>query len=558
MVHRRVFLTVIVCFAAIVLVSCGSRYQFPVPDNREPGWDSGLVAHILPTVNHDTILMKVSFVEPLPTPPFLVIDGKSVEGVKTDTEGYFWSFLADHLKPNTAYSLSLLGDGGKALCQTWTLTTFPLPGDSPDHLRLLAYTGLGGHDVNITWRKTGPLPIEVRRRLLKRALSFEPDVIIASGDHIYYDLVGGRSAKYMAKDSRAIKYVGTFDPSTPVLGTKNEEILLRAVNPQIRDVYGTLCRSLPVFFIIDDHDYFENDEAIEKRQSNIKDLFLGWRSPFVYPVVTFPPDAFHLELARAVQHLYYPEFLPDPTRSVDLPGTGAPDRAPGISENFGTLRYGRLAEVLMYDCRRYISLTGKDAVFIPTEAEEWLIERMSGDDTTHLIHASPIIYGWSAGKWLEWYPDVLDDEGKLTTKIPKYLWQEGWFSQHNRILKAASEMKRRIPLFVCGDIHNQSEGKILKSGNVDLSMNPIISVASGSLGTGPRGFPSAFRGTPALPPNDLIVEEGLKSVERNGFIILDITPKKITIRFFAWKPPDPVEAIDTLEPYHTLELDVSE
>ena len=77
----------------------------------------------------------------------------------------------------------------------------------------------------------------------------------------------------------------------------------RAVGPQIADLYGTMLRSLPVFFLQDDHDYFEDDAA---------DDF----------VVTFPPDPFMLELGRATQHLYYPEFLPDADRPLGLAGLG--------------------------------------------------------------------------------------------------------------------------------------------------------------------------------------------------------------------------------------------
>jgi hypothetical protein len=45
-------------------------------------------------------------------------------------------------------------------------------------------------------------------------------------------------------------------------------------------------------------------------------------------------------------------------------------------------------------------------------------------------------------------------------------------------------------------------------------------------------------------------------VEKNGFVIVDFTREKVVIQFYAWKPPEPLEAIDTLEPYHTLELKV--
>lgn len=45
--------------------------------------------------------------------------------------------------------------------------------------------------------------------------------------------------------------------SDAVLGSANEAILKRAAGPQIVPVYGTDFRSTPVFFIQDDHDYFD-------------------------------------------------------------------------------------------------------------------------------------------------------------------------------------------------------------------------------------------------------------------------------------------------------------
>ena len=105
-------------------------------------------------------------------------------------------------------------------------------------------------------------------------------------------------------------YAGVFDRTQPVLGTPNEEVLKKAVGPQIADLYGTLMRSTPVFFLQDDHDYFENDEADDT-------------------LVTLPPDPFMLNLARASQLMYYPEFLPDAHRALGLPSGSAADRADG-------------------------------------------------------------------------------------------------------------------------------------------------------------------------------------------------------------------------------------
>lgn len=553
-----IVIIIIVIFVALFLL----RHYGPLEyvHNTDPTWNAGPVFHILPTANHNRMLIKVSFSKAFSEPPLLNIEGVgSFTGKMTDTEGFFWYFDAPNLNPDTTYQLVLQDAEGNNLCDPWPLATFPAPEAHPKHLRLLIYTGLGGHDAHIEWFKLGPLPLSTRIKLLNKALSFKPDAVVSSGDHIYFDLLYDKSSRVMGASPRSKFYVGEFDRTKPALGTENEEVLKKAAGPQLAYLYGTACRSVPTFFIMDDHDYFENDIA-EKEEEGfyLKLLLLGWRSPYYKGGVSFPPDEFMLDLGRSSQKLYLPEFLPDKNRPQSLPATGAPDRPKGISECYGTLRYGKLFEGLLYESRRFVTLTGKDAVFTHRAAEEWLIDRMRAEDTIHLVHLPAVIYGWSAGKWMEWYPDIRSEDGSLTTAEPKYMWQEGWFLQHNRIIKAASEMKKCLPIFICGDIHNQAEGRMLKSGNLDLSDNPVIVVASGSVGTGPRAFPSAFRGMVSEPPTELVVEEGLKPVEKNGFVIVDFTPEKVVINFYAWRPPEPIEAIDTLKPYHRLELKVKE
>ena len=55
---------------------------------------------------------------------------------------------------------------------------------------------------------------------------------------------------------------------------------------------------------------------------------------------------------RTIQSLFYPEYLPDVARPLGLPWSSVGDRIGGVSESFSTLRYGRLAEILLYDIRR--------------------------------------------------------------------------------------------------------------------------------------------------------------------------------------------------------------
>jgi TAT (twin-arginine translocation) pathway signal sequence len=65
------------------------------------------VRHILPTVSHDAMLVKVSFIEPQ-LPPELMVDGKPVDGAATDGEGLCWAFLATGLTPSRDYTLTSL------------------------------------------------------------------------------------------------------------------------------------------------------------------------------------------------------------------------------------------------------------------------------------------------------------------------------------------------------------------------------------------------------------------------------------------------------------------
>jgi len=81
-------------------------------------------------------------------------------------------------------------------------------------------------------------------------------------------------------------------------------------------------------------------------------------------------------------------------------------------------------------------------------------------------------------------------------------------------------------------------------------------VRSRTIGTRPGGWPSSgIRGTPARPSAVLDFEEQVKPIEQHGFILADFTPDKIELRFFKWDvKTQPVDAIDTLQPFHTAEL----
>lgn len=381
------------------------------------------------------------------------------------------------------------------------------------------------------------LPPAVRNRLLRRALSFQPQAAVANGDHVYWDLLSPLTSKRYGASAEAEKIAGKFDRAGIVLGGDNETVLKHAVDPQIAPIYGADFRSTPVFFIQDDHDYFDNDEATDD-------------------IITFPPSHFMLQLARATRQMYYPEFLPDMARPRGLPWSSPGDRVEGVSECFGTIRYGRLAEVLLYDIRRTMTLAGPSAVYIDLEAEKWLKSRMAATEIAHVVHAPSNPPGWSAGKWGEWYPDVLGPDRKLTTVQPKPYWQSGWLKQHDRLMAAMSAMNGRVPLVISGDIHAVALGTMLRSGTLDLKGNPINVALPGTIGTWPGGWPSVgIRGTPATPSAVLDFHEQVKPIEQHGFILADFTADRIVLRFFKWDvKTQPVDAIDTLQPFHTAEL----
>ena len=518
--------------------------RFPLETMVEPGappaaqaWDAGLVRHLLPTVSDSRILLKVSFDRPLSAAPTLRVGATEVVGRQNDTAGEHWQFYAADLRPGTRYELTLQQSGGGSLCEPWPLSTFPAPGSSPERFRMLFFTcagGPGGSYGGIGQRQ-GFLPTTIRNRLLRRALSFEPDAAVANGDHIYWDLhtwQGENAGQLSANGMRS-----NFDFSASVFGASNETALKAAAGPQIVPVYGSDFRSVPVFFLQDDHDHWENDAVTDE-------------------IASYPVPWFQLQLARATQQLYYPEFLPDGRRPNGLPWSGADGRRGDLSESFGTVRYGDLAEVLLYDVRRTMSLGGPHAVFVDTEVERWLIERTAAPGVRHLVHAPSSPFGWSAGKWGEWYPDVLDlERGELTTAIEKPYWQSGWLRQHDRLVQAIGGQAERAGLIISGDLHAIGVGRLHRAGRLDFGTQPITTVLGGPIGTSIRGFPSVVRGIGATPPAHLDLEESVAPIEDHGFTLVDFLPDRMVLRQFAWDVDvQPLDAIDRLEPFYTTDL----
>lgn len=512
-----------------------------------PSWRSGPVAHLIPSASHRQVSIKVIFSRRVVRPQ-LGIDGRYITGEPTDTEGVGFSFDAEKLKSGTEYELNLLEDG-QPITDSWPLTTQPAPHSKPDHLRLLVFTCGGGHPLMSEGQDSVFLPQTTRRRLLQRGLSFRPDAMIAVGDHVYWDQrtwLESSSSRTREFVSRLYRSVGMLDRSLPAYGGTNEKLLKIVAGEQITPLYGTELRSTPSYFINDDHDYFENDEATDR-------------------YVTLPPEPYQKHFFEFVRNHYLPDFLPVP----GMPGAMSGAMSNGHNRYFGALRWGQLNEVLMYDCAGHLTLKGETAGLVPADVERWLLARTSDESIAQLLHIPSHPFGWSAGKWREWYPDVADtgkagaqtakmgadgEPFKLTTGKPKFMWQKGWWHQHQRLLASLTKQRRRPGIVLSGDLHATGHAKIVRSGKLSLAENPVHSIITGPLGTG-SGWASRARGTPPMVAGDIQIESPAPVTERNGFTLLDIKPEGVRVRLFAWRREvATVDDIDSLEPYHDVTI----
>lgn len=521
----------------LVLAILGGIQYFYFPFDKDShkltynNWKNGAVEHILPAADHQQFLLKISFKDPLAQAPLLKIDNQIIKGKKNDPHGRFWEFRQRNLQNNTSYTLQVLKADKSVITDTWPLKTFPHPDSLPQKLTVLAYTCAGGNGERMFGKEVF-IKMKEKHALLEKAMSFQPDLAIANGDHIYWDMESLKKSKLTTlMQIRRNSLYGNLDLTKSMLSPTNYESFTSICNAQIAQLYGCLMRSTPVYFLADDHDLFENDEALPH-------------------LVTLPPTEYMLDGATSTQKLYYPEFLADSNRPTNLAGTKN-----DLSQSFGTIRYGKLLEGLLYDCKRYTSLKGEEGTLIGRNAEQWIADRTAADSTTNwLFHIPSSPIAWTAGKWSEWYPDVFQEDGTIGIgKKEKYLWQKGWWSQHQRLLNSLSSQKRK-PIVLQGDLHMVSYGSIRKSGNLDFSNNPIQVLGTGPLGSGQFAFPSAFRGTMPVIPANMEVEELIKPLEKNGFTIIELTPEKMTSSFYAWKPADGLAAIDDLEPIFVKEI----
>ena len=181
-----------------------------IEDSIEPEWNSGEVAHILPLVSSTAFNIKVSFRQPLKSPPELKVDELLVTGIQQDTRGRFWSFVVGNLEPNRQYILQLISKN-QVLCDVWPLATFPDEQANIDQLKLIAFTCAGGPDLPVLpGGRHAFKPVRYRQKLYQQMLERNPDLVISNGDHVYWDYESWRNSP----DSELAKMAGNLFMNT--------------------------------------------------------------------------------------------------------------------------------------------------------------------------------------------------------------------------------------------------------------------------------------------------------------------------------------------------------
>ena len=503
MISRRTFLKL----SGLLVILLASKSLF--------SWFSKpKVLHILCSASSEKLSATISLSKGI-SEVSLKVDNKIFNGTKIDREGKHWQFLCENLRSNKTYSLSLISKE-EILEPDWPLKTLPNKNEKVSNLKIMAFTCAGGGDGTSFGGKEFFKPFVFRQKMFDEGISNKPDIAIAIGDHVYWDLRGGDLPPLGRQQSAFIKFIigsllkflyGSFNRNEDGLSEHNEMVLKNIGSDQIASLYGKRFKSIPIFFLSDDHDYFENDDAEEQ-------------------LVTFPADKFSKDVFKKMADLFYPPLLDTPD--------GEPSR------NIGRIRYGKAFEGLMADCAGNMTLGSKKAVLISNEDEKWLLSRIKESKAKHLAFIPSHPFGYTAGKWREWYPDVVAEEGAtgtvvnellsgtsgfLTTNASKYLWQQGWFMQHQRLIKSISERIGSRFIF-SGDIHAIGASSITQSGDIELK-DDVKTFLVGPIGSSSAGWPSFARGITAENPEYLKCDSIYKTKEENGFTFFKINNDKI-------------------------------
>jgi hypothetical protein len=479
------------------------------------------VRSILPSASSNTLAVKVLLDTPPTHAPVLQLDNKPVPPNQLDSDGYSWGFVQNGLTAATSYQLTLNSEDGRPLRAPWMLKTLPALDAEPENFRILFFTCAGGDpDPEAEY-----LNMQARRALLDRAVSFQPDLAIANGDHVYWDLNTallwrGDPASH-AKMAALYHRIAWIDQDSAFDSDTNRHSLNTIVGRQIAGLYEDRFASIPLIFITDDHDYFENDNAGEWGYS-------------------FPPRPFVLKLQQRTAAMAYPYPLYRPALAG---GTLT-------SETVEAIKIGKLVEIATFDCRRGWNTSPFGGVLFP-DVEAFLIDRLKRSNAAQYIHVPSNPMAWTAGKIGEWYEDK--PPASVTTSDKGY-WPSSWWDQHQRLVKALTSQRSRAAITISGDMHASGAKRVTASGDIDLSHNPLEALLCGPIGTG-KGWPSQGRGMFPRLPERLTGTDVAPTEERNGFTIFDVHKNHIDVRQFRWRPPEPIQAIAALQPHSSFRIE---
>jgi len=124
-------------------------------------------------------------------------------------------------------------------------------------------------------------------------------------------------------------------------------------------------------------------------------------------------------------------------------------------------------------------------------------------------------------------------DGKGSIAKPKPYWQPGWLAQHDRLMEALHQMSGRVPLSISGDIHATALGRMKRTGKLDMSKNPVVTIVPGTVGS-MTNYPSGNRGIGIQHPIHLDMQDAWTPVEENGFMVADFHRDRIETAFYIW------------------------
>lgn len=162
------------------------------------------------------------------------------------------------------------------------------------------------------------------------------------------------------------------------------------------------------------------------------------------------------------------------------------------------------------------------------------------------MHVPSLPFGHSSGLPGGWQPDRVDDRTRrLVLDQPQDGWQSGGHVQPQRLVATLGERQRRAALIVPSDFHAGATGRIVRTRELSIRQ-PVHTAMAGTLGAGEISSPSALRRVEVTPSATVVMEEALQSTQGNGIAVVYVTPERRTCRPYRWRPPQPVEAIDTM------------